>query len=177
MFTNSQILNIIILFTLSSIFFRIEGVLEKLFRQASISDESIFEENNSLTYLKYSLLILCFIGSIEFSDKTYEYSTISVFLLIIIIMGIILRILAIISLGKYWSFNIKIYKNHEIIKTSIYRYIKHPAYIGNVYIVGFYLFFKCYITALLSFIIIFIFGLWRRQKEEYLLKNIKNILI
>lgn len=177
MFTSNQILIVFICFVISICVLKLENKFEILFRKQNNVDDIAFEEKKSLIYFKYSIWNLCFLGSMELSLNKFEFSIISIISIILIIFGVYLRILAIKELGKYWSFNIKIFKNHKINDNSIYRYLKHPAYIGNIYIVGFFLFFKCYLTALLTLFLIIIFGYWRSKKENLLLKYFRKYKI
>ena len=48
----------------------------------------------------------------------------------IMISGIIFRRYVISVLGKYFTANVQIQKDHELIKAGPYRYIRHPAYLG-----------------------------------------------
>jgi len=48
----------------------------------------------------------------------------------IMIAGIIFRQYAIAYLGKFFTATIQIQKDHELIQTGPYRYIRHPSYLG-----------------------------------------------
>jgi len=48
------------------------------------------------------------------------------------IVGQILRITAILTLGKRWSTRILILPNSSVVKKGIFNYIKHPNYLGVV---------------------------------------------
>jgi len=48
----------------------------------------------------------------------------------------LLRISAIRTLGELWSYRIEIKEGHKLVKSGIYKYLKHPAYLGNVYLIG-----------------------------------------
>ena len=39
-----------------------------------------------------------------------------------------LRICAIKTLGQYWSLNLEIRKDHQLVREGIYQYMRHPAY-------------------------------------------------
>ncbi|MBN1295055.1 MAG: isoprenylcysteine carboxylmethyltransferase family protein [Candidatus Latescibacteria bacterium] len=52
--------------------------------------------------------------------------------LFVIIAGMILRIIAIISLGKIFTVNLTIHRNQHIIKKGLYRFIRHPSYTGSL---------------------------------------------
>jgi len=46
--------------------------------------------------------------------------------------GVSMRIVARKTLGKYFSSGLKTPQKHELIKHGIYRYIRHPAYLGSL---------------------------------------------
>ena len=39
-----------------------------------------------------------------------------------------LRVRAIRTLGQYWSLNLEIRKDHQLVRVGIYRFMRHPAY-------------------------------------------------
>ena len=57
----------------------------------------------------------------------------------LILSGLTFRILAIRSLGQFWSFHVVRYVDQPLIKSGIYRHISQPAYLGNIYLIGIYL--------------------------------------
>lgn len=93
---------------------------------------------------------------------------------IIFLSGITLRILAISSLGPFWSFNVVKYENHQVIRTGIYRYLRHPAYIGNVYLVGLFISFSSYVTATIALIFVSTFYVYRKSMEEKLISSLEQ---
>ena len=48
----------------------------------------------------------------------------------IIIIGVIIRFIAICTLGDMFDLYIKIQENHVLITRGIYRFIRHPSYLG-----------------------------------------------
>jgi protein-S-isoprenylcysteine O-methyltransferase Ste14 len=52
--------------------------------------------------------------------------------LCLIIIGIIIRWNAIFKLKKYFTVNVSIQQDHKIIVSGIYKYIRHPAYLGSL---------------------------------------------
>lgn len=51
----------------------------------------------------------------------------------LIIIGCILRVIAKLTLGEH--FNLRIERPQKIIKTGIYRYVRHPSYWGSLMII------------------------------------------
>ena len=50
----------------------------------------------------------------------------------LIIFGNIIRWLAILKLKKYFTVKVSIQQDHKIINTGIYKYLRHPAYLGSL---------------------------------------------
>ncbi len=48
----------------------------------------------------------------------------------IMVAGIIIRFLAIRTLGRHFRTLIHIREDHTVVKTGLYQYIRHPAYLG-----------------------------------------------
>ena len=47
------------------------------------------------------------------------------------ILGIYLRVAAVRTLGRYFSTELKMLKDHRLVTHGVYRYIRHPAYLGT----------------------------------------------
>lgn len=92
---------------------------------------------------------------------------------ILIIWGTIIRGIAIKKLGKFFSRDVEISENQKIVKIGIYKYIRHPAYAGNILqIIGFPLILNSYYSLFLSLITTSIF-LWRiKVEEEFLIDKL-----
>jgi protein-S-isoprenylcysteine O-methyltransferase Ste14 len=50
--------------------------------------------------------------------------------LVIILSGMVLRFIAIRSLGKFFTVNLTLHSNHHLITTGPFRYLRHPSYTG-----------------------------------------------
>jgi len=49
-----------------------------------------------------------------------------------IILGLVIRLLAINQLKKFFTINVAIRDDHKLIHGGMYRYIRHPAYLGGI---------------------------------------------
>jgi len=70
---------------------------------------------------------------------------------VLIIVGMIIRFIAIRSLGKFFTVDLAIQDNHRLIMTGLYKYIRHPSYSGSLLS---FLGFSLSLNNWLSFIII-----------------------
>jgi protein-S-isoprenylcysteine O-methyltransferase Ste14 len=52
--------------------------------------------------------------------------------LALIILGLVIRWIAIYTLRKYFTVDVAIFKNHQVIKSGFYKSIRHPAYAGSL---------------------------------------------
>lgn len=157
------------LLTISSIFTE----AEKLFRKQNNTILKIYIPW-SLQVFKLMTKFIFFMISIEcvFYSSLNIYSV--VFGLIIILLGVTLRILAIRTLGAMWTFHVAILEEHKYIDTGVYRYIKHPAYLGNIYIIGLALTFCSLYSSLFALLWITFFMLIRIPIEDFLLSKIRS---
>jgi len=90
---------------------------------------------------------------------------------VLVVTGIAIRGIGIKTLGKYFSRDVETWDNHVIVKTGIYKYIRHPAYAGNIMqLIGFPLVLNSYFCLILSFITIACY-MWRIIVEEKFLSS------
>lgn len=54
--------------------------------------------------------------------------------LILFVLGLIVRWAAIIHLGRFFTVNVAIAEDHQLITTGPYRYVRHPSYTGTLLI-------------------------------------------
>ena len=62
----------------------------------------------------------------------YESSTQNILGLMLIVIGFVIIIIAQITLWKYYSSTLVIKENHQLVTHGIYRFVRHPIYLGNV---------------------------------------------
>ena len=128
-------------------------------------------------YKKLSALIsIAWFGSLIIPIMEYSYfirsnSYISTLAIIIVFIGIIIRGFSIKYLGKYFSREVQTWKEHKLIEKGLYKYIRHPAYLGNIIqIIGFPLILNSYYSLLVSVLTVYLF-LKRINLEEKFLEN------
>lgn len=91
------------------------------------------------------------------------------------VSGTILRTWGIWTLGKYFSVHIEIKDNHELIETGPYRFIRHPAYAGNLLqAVGIPLILDAYYSLSISAVLIFLFLYRLKLEEEVLIRDVRG---
>ena len=66
--------------------------------------------------------------------RIYYWDTMFLIGIIMIIIGLTLRILAIHTLQKQFTFTVAKIENHELIQSGLYKKIRHPGYLGQLII-------------------------------------------
>jgi protein-S-isoprenylcysteine O-methyltransferase Ste14 len=50
--------------------------------------------------------------------------------ILVMAIGVVLRISAIVSLGRMFTYNVTIRDGHQLVTSGIYRFVRHPSYTG-----------------------------------------------
>jgi protein-S-isoprenylcysteine O-methyltransferase Ste14 len=87
-----------------------------------------------------------------------------------VVFGLILRWSAIVTLRRYFTVDVAIRENHMIVDRGVYRFLRHPAYSGNlISFFGLALFFANWLTFIIIFLPILFAFLSRIRIEENVL--------
>jgi len=87
--------------------------------------------------------------------------------LVLIILGLLIRWIAIYSLKRQFTVDVSIIQNHRIIREGIYRFVRHPSYAGSLLsFFGLGLCFADYFSIIIIFLPIFLVFLFRIHIEE-----------
>lgn len=62
-----------------------------------------------------------------FLDPMFRYIGVAV-----IFIGIIIRLIAVFSLGKFFTVDVTIRQNHQLKKDGLYAYLRHPSYFASL---------------------------------------------
>lgn len=89
---------------------------------------------------------------------------------IIILFGLAIRIWAIRTLGRFFEPTVVIKPDQPIIKTGLYKYIRHPAYAGGyLCFIGCGIAFSNWLGLILIMILVFLGFNYRIREEEKIL--------
>jgi len=89
---------------------------------------------------------------------------------IMIAFGLILRIWAVVSLGRWFTWNVTVQPGQVLVKEGPYRVIRHPSYMGAwLVFVGSCMLFRSYVAALVASILLLLAFLRRIRHEESLM--------
>jgi protein-S-isoprenylcysteine O-methyltransferase Ste14 len=85
----------------------------------------------------------------------------------ILVAGVVLRIYAILYLGRFFTINVAIASDHRVIDSGPYRYIRHPSYAGALMaIAGLGVGIGNWLSFVIIFVPIFLVLCWRMNIEE-----------
>ncbi|SHM46115.1 isoprenylcysteine carboxylmethyltransferase family protein [Chitinophaga sp. CF418] len=88
----------------------------------------------------------------------------------LIVAGMLFRFTAIYTLGRYFTVDVAIRADHKIVKSGMYRYLRHPSYLGMlISFFGNALAFNSWIAVLIGFLPVLGAVLYRMKIEEELL--------
>jgi protein-S-isoprenylcysteine O-methyltransferase Ste14 len=89
--------------------------------------------------------------------------------LVMVIAGLVIRFVAMATLGKNFSGLLRIREGHNLVRTGIYRWVRHPAYLGAILI---FLGIPVIVSSILGFLVMFLlvpYLLHRIKLEERML--------
>lgn len=93
-------------------------------------------DRSSLRFLWLTITLALFIG-VYMGMKGIGYVAIvapwiSYLGLTLILLGLLLRWSAILTLRRYFTVDVAIVKDHKIVDRGLYKYLRHPAYSGTL---------------------------------------------
>ncbi|WP_410508792.1 isoprenylcysteine carboxylmethyltransferase family protein [Methanosarcina hadiensis] len=140
---------------------------------------SDFSGIQSSRWTRYLLLIfwwlLLILPVLEYSLFPGYFFAVTATGALLTVSGTVLRAWGIRSLGKYFSVHIEIKENHELIESGPYRFIRHPAYAGNILqAIGIPLMLNAYYSLSISIVLIFLFLHRLKLEEEVLIRDVKG---
>jgi protein-S-isoprenylcysteine O-methyltransferase len=98
--------------------------------------------------------------------ESFHWDAIATAALVMMLAGLSLRVWAVVTLGRYFTWFITVYEDHQVIRTGPFRFIRHPAYCGALLLfVGTLLFVHAWVGAALS-LVFQLFAYVRRIRYE-----------
>ena len=92
---------------------------------------------------------ICGWDLVRSQESLYESSTQNMVGLMLIVIGFVIVMVAQITLWKYYSSTLVIKENHRLITHGIYRFVRHPIYLGNIIL---FLGIAVYVSSLYGFL-------------------------
>ena len=137
----------------------------------SRKSESSANDRNSLRFLWITILVSLWAGMLaaaSWREATFPFKhAFAVAGLVIFIIGIVLRWYAIVQLGRFFTVNVAIAKDHQLVDSGPYRFVRHPSYTGALLaFVGFSLSLGNWAAAIIILVPIFVVFVYRMHVEE-----------
>jgi protein-S-isoprenylcysteine O-methyltransferase Ste14 len=106
-------------------------------RQRSKSNVTTSRDKGSL-WLLYSLITVGYALSFSIGatkiGRIYDWNTFFAIGMALFVIGLMIRIHSILTLKQFFTYSIAQVENHKIIETGLYKYIRHPGYLGQLII-------------------------------------------
>lgn len=93
-------------------------------------------------------------------------SLIHVVALLLMVFGFVVRWTAILTLGRFFTVDVAIHSDHEVVQTGLYRFARHPSYTGLlIAFLGFGVYFANWLS-ILALLVPITCGMLNRVKKE-----------
>jgi protein-S-isoprenylcysteine O-methyltransferase Ste14 len=122
-------------------------------------------------WLLYGLITLGYalsfaIGATKIG-RMYYWDTFFAIGMALVVIGFIIRMYSILTLNQYFTYSVAKVENHKIISTGLYKFIRHPGYLGQLIIfMGISISISNWISILLMMIPVTLGYLYRIRVEE-----------
>ncbi len=94
------------------------------------------QDNSSLKVIWTTIILSISVGillSMKNIGSFYYYPImIHTIGIIFIVCGLLLRWIAILTLRKFFTVQVTIKEDHKLVKTGIFKFIRHPSYLGSL---------------------------------------------
>jgi len=115
-----------------TLWFVFEVLLNRITKSKNIKKQ---KDKGSLNILWIAILFGISLGVLFMYNYNLPFSknlSVPYIGLVVIILGIIIRLFAILSLKKSFTVDVSVKTNQKIITKGIYKIVRHPAYLGNI---------------------------------------------
>jgi len=148
-----------------------EIILNRLLRSGG-GDQPL-KGKHSLTYIWITVIVATAAGG-QIAYHTYfpllKWWATGIAGIVLILLGMLLRFMAIASLGRFFTVDVAIREGHTIKQDGLYKYIRHPAYTGSLLsFLGFGISLNNWISLLVVMVPVTTAFLYRIRLEEEML--------
>jgi protein-S-isoprenylcysteine O-methyltransferase Ste14 len=99
--------------------------------------------------------------------RIYDWNTFFAIGMALVVIGFVIRIHSILTLKQYFTYSVAKVENHKIIETGLYKFIRHPGYLGQLIIfIGLSTSISNWLSVLVMMIPITLGYLYRIKVEE-----------
>lgn len=133
------------------------------------------KDKRTLSYLWLVIGFSIFFGIFTAKSSSFPFYTgnfLKTLGLVLLISGVVLRLLVVYNLGKYFTVDVTIKKDHQLKTDGFYKYVRHPSYAFSLLtFVGLALVLNNYISAAMLLVPVFFMFIYRITVEEKVLKE------
>jgi protein-S-isoprenylcysteine O-methyltransferase Ste14 len=125
--------------TLSSVLWIVAGLFPiseiglGIFRRARLS-AATSHDRGSMAVIWFVIVVsmAAAMGTqrISAARMPFPRSTVHLVGLLVLLVGLTIRWMAIITLGRFFTVNVAVHQDHRIVQTGLYRVVRHPSYLG-----------------------------------------------
>lgn len=159
---------IIIIITISYLYGFFEVFMN--LRQKS-KDKIAYSDDKRSLWLLYGLITVGYALSFSIGatkiGRIYHWNTFFAIGMALVVSGFVIRIFSIRTLKQYFTYSVGKVENHKIIETGLYKFIRHPGYLGQLMIfIGMSISISNWLSVLAMVIPVIAGYLYRMQVEE-----------
>ena len=148
-----------------------EIFLNRLVRSKSTNSKEL--DKNSLNLIWIAIIVSMTSGvliAVYWAVPIIKTNFLLYFGSALIVLGMFIRFIAIRTLGKFFTVNLAIHGDQSLIKTGLYKYIRHPSYTGSLLsFVGFGLSLNNWLSLIIILVPIIVTMINRINIEENLM--------
>jgi len=148
------------------------GVALSVFQPAykPIDSSAPTHDRGTAAQIVWSVYVTQFIGILEALFFRYpggfRWDGVTTAALVAMFIGLGLRVWAVVTLGRFFTWFITVYEDHQVIRTGPFRFVRHPAYCGAwILFVATLVFLHAWVAAGLS-LVLQLFAYVRRIRYE-----------
>lgn len=148
-----------------------ETVLNRMLHSKSTDRPDV--DKNSLPIIWITIAVAMFLTTyvaINFYFPIYDNPDFKYLGLGIIALGIVLRLTAVLSLGRFFTVDVTIREDHKLKTDGVYKYLRHPSYFASLLsFIGYGIAMNSWPGLLIIFISILTVFIYRIKIEEKIL--------
>lgn len=153
------------------VWFGSEIVLNRMLR--SNATDTPKKDKGSLLIIWVTIVVACFTAGFLTGVTSFPIYSTAVWYyvsLAVIVLGVVLRLLAVSALGKFFTVDVTIREGHQLKQNGMYKYIRHPSYAASLLsFAGYGLSLNNWVSFLLVFVAVFAVFSYRIGIEEKVL--------
>ncbi|MED0949368.1 isoprenylcysteine carboxylmethyltransferase family protein [Bacillus mobilis] len=143
-------------------------VLLELYRSSPVKEEK--QNRGSSFFIGVVFALMLTIPEIMYFFTVNKINSLLFFGVIIALIGVWIRFSSMKILGRFYSRNVGMQGGHKLIQNGLYKYVRHPGYLGSfLTFLGFAISSSSFIAVIINIILFFLVYSYRIKIEERVL--------